>query len=84
MTTFDYIYLSSLAGILLGMFIAWLVYRKRISNLEFNNETLLDFNEKLTRELEAQTLASKGYIAHLDSHVCMPVPREEEWPEVIG
>lgn len=61
MTTFDYIFVSTSIGVLVGLFIGWLSYRKRLSDLEFNNEMLLDFHEKLIRkgeDMERQLKAS--------------------------
>lgn len=72
---------------LLGMLACWLICRRKISDLEFDKEILLDFNEKLMRdrdELEERyLLTSRGYIAHLDSHYCVVIEVEEEWQELF-
>ena len=58
----------------IGLLIALILSQQKISELEFDKETLLDFNEKLIRdrdEIEQRyTLTSRGYIAHLDTHEC--------------
>jgi hypothetical protein len=84
MTTLEIIFVSGSIGILVGMGIMWW----RVRKLEFDKEILLDFNERLIAdrdEVEQRyLLETKAYIRHLDSHVCVFVPDEEEWPEEIS
>lgn len=80
-------------GILLGSLVGYLLcrrYWKRVvSDLEFDKEMLLDFNEKLIRdrdEIEARySMTFHGYVNHLDTHVCRRVVvAEKEWPNEVS
>ena len=75
----------------LGSIVGCLLYgrgeRVRIAQLELDKEMLLDFNEKLIREKEELGFRyereARSYIRHLDSHICVFQPADEEWPELI-
>ena len=58
----------------IGLLIALILSQHRISELEFDNDQLLNFNEWLLREKEKSEeqclLTSRGYINHLDTHEC--------------
>lgn len=77
-----------LLGALLGWYLSQWASRREPSALKFNNEMLLDFNEKLisSRDIaERQMKISDGiveaYCQHLETHACVV---KEEWPEVVG
>lgn len=72
---------------LLGVFITYLVMRCEIKDLKADKEMVLNFNEKLIRDHDEinprYELEAKSYIRHLDSHRCVYVPEEEEWPSIV-
>ena len=63
-------------------------WKRVVSDLEFDKEMLLGFNEKLTRdrdEIEARySTTFQGYVNHLGTHVCVFAPKDEEWPEEVS
>lgn len=68
---------------LIGMFVAWFVFRRRLRDLESDKENLLDFNEQQQRVIEAlqeretQLSLRLFYAEH-------PELNEEEWPTEIS
>lgn len=73
---------------LLGILVSSLLMRRENADLKLNNEMLLDFNEKLIRDRDELELRYKAamaiYLNHRNSHVCVEVPKEEEWPEEVS
>jgi hypothetical protein len=70
MTTLEIVFVSGSIGILVGMGIMWIERLKLVRDRDEIEQRYL--------------LETKGYVAHLDSHVCVVVPEEEEWPEEIS
>lgn len=64
-----------LTGLFLGSLVCCFLRRredqKRIAQLEFDKEMLLDFNEKLIRDRE-----------EVESR-CVLIPKDEDWPEIV-
>jgi hypothetical protein len=69
MTTLEIVFVSGSIGILVGMGIMWIERRKLVRDRD-------EMDQRYLRE-------TKAYIHHLDSHHCVFLGKEEEWPEMI-
>lgn len=72
----------TIPSFLIGMLVCWVLLRKEISNLKFDKEMLLDFNEKqirLIEELEAHETELSLRLFYAEHPEL-----KEEWPDGVS